>query len=386
LTDHHENMIAAEPYAPTFKVSEGTTVDLVDPWLEINTNNLRWNLGQVRQLVGETPVMAVVKCNAYGHGTAGVAQVLAEEGIEDFAVVKTAEALALRANGIKGRILNFGAFSAHEAHRLVEMGVTQSVFSDAVRQLDDAAIAAGRRATVQIKVDTGMSRVGIPYESAPAFVEKVNRLPNVEIDGVFTTLTEEPDFDPIQIERLERVCSEATRNGISIGVMHAVSSRGVTDRPSGYLDMVRPGNALYGFEQLPGMDLRPVMSMKTRVTQVKPLTPGDTIGYHRVRAVDKPMALATLPVGYADGYPPQVVDRIDVLIGGERRPVIAYMSANHTLVDVTDSDVEEGDEVVLFGSQDGATVSLGELAEQAGSTVYRVATAMNPLLPRVFLT
>lgn len=378
--------LVTNPYLATATVPEGTQLDLVDPWLEINTNHLIWNLGQVRRLVGDTPIMAVVKCNAYGHGTVGVAQVLANAGVDQFAVVKTAEAVALRQNGIEGQILNFGAFSAQEAEQLVHMGISQAVFSDSVTRLADAATKAGTEARVQIKVDTGLSRIGVPYGSAVDFIAHVDRMPGVEIEGVFTTLTEEPDFDLVQVKRLEQVCAEATRRGISVGTMHTASSGGITERPGAYLDMVRPGNALYGLEQLPNLDLRPAMSLKTRVTLVKRLHPGDTIGYHRARQVDQEMLLATLPIGYSDGYPPQAVDRADVLIRGTRWPVIAYLSANHTLVDVTGSDVQQDDEAVLFGTQGDTTISLEEVAERTETTVYRLATGMSPLLPRVFVT
>ena len=301
-------------------------------------------------------------------------------------MVKVQEAAALRESGIKGQILNFGAFSAEDAHQLVAMRITQSVFSDAVEFLAAAAVAADKPARVQIKVDTGMSRVGVPYESAAGFIERTNDLAGVQIEGVFTTLTEEPDFDLQQIERLRSVCAQAIEGGISIGTMHAVSSSGIAQRPGTYLDLVRPGNALYGLEELPGLDLRPTPSFKTRVALVKQLQPGDTIGYHRVHTVDSDMRLATLPIGYADGYPPRAVDKAEVLIRGSRWPVIGYISANHSLVDVTGSDIKEGDEAVLFGTQSDATISLGELAAWSDMSVYQLATGLSPMLPRVFFT
>jgi alanine racemase len=360
--------------------------DRVDPWLEIDTGHLLWNLAQVRRQAGDRPVMAVVKCNAYGHGTVGVARVLARAGVEDFAVVKVAEAVALRDDGYRGRILNFGAFSSEEADQLVRLGVSQSVFTDSITLLAEAAERVGEPARVHIKVDTGMSRVGVQHETAASFIERVDAMDGVEIEGVFTTLTEEPDFDLVQVDRLEQVCAQAAALGISVGTVHAASSSGVAERPGSYLDMVRPGSAIYGFEQLPGLDLRPTLSMKTRVTLVKHLGPGATIGYHRVHRVEEDMLLATLPVGYADGYSPRAAGTADVLIQGKRCPVIAYVSANHTLVDVTDSDVQAGDEVILFGTQDGASISLAEVAERTGSSPYQLATGLNPLLPRVYVS
>lgn len=356
--------------------------DLVDPWIEIDSDALMWNLAQIRTRVGNRPVMAVVKCNAYGHGTVEVAQVLKGAGVDQFAVVKVAEALALRAR-LGGSILNMGSFSAQEADVLVANRISQSMYTDAVDLLAEAARKTRTSARVHIKVDTGMSRVGVPFSSALEFIGRVGRMPEIEIEGVFTTLTEEPDFDLVQIERLNDVCSDARNAGLSIGFMHAASSAAVAERPAAHLDLVRPGSAIVGLEPLPNLDLRPTLTLKARVTLVKQLAPGDTIGYHRSGQVDKKMTLATVPVGYADGYPAQLADKADVLIRGQRWPAISYVSANHTLVDVTGSDVREGDEVVLVGTQGDNTIDLGELATHSGRSVYQLATGMSPLLPRI---
>lgn len=356
--------------------------DLVDPWLEIDSGALGWNLTQIGNRVGDRPVMAVVKCNAYGHGAVEVARVLKQDGVNQFAVVKVGEALALR-DSVGGSILNMGSFSAQEVEVLVGEGISQSVYTGAVDLLAEAARRVDISARVHIKIDTGMSRVGVPFSSAVEFIHRVGRMPEIEIEGVFTTLTEEPDFDLVQIERLHQVCSDARGAGLPIGVMHAASSAAVAERPAAYLDVVRPGSAIVGLEPLPNLDLRPTMTFKARVTLVKRLRPGNTIGYHRVGKVDQEMTLATIPVGYADGYPPQVADKADVLIKGRRWPAISYISANHTLVDVTGSDVREGDEAVLVGSQGDNTITLGELATHSGRSVYQLATGMNPLLPRI---
>ncbi len=356
--------------------------DLVDPWLEIDSGALGWNLTQISNRVGDRPVMAVVKCNAYGHGAVEVARVLKQDGVNQFAVVKVGEALALR-DSVGGSILNMGSFSAQEVEVLVGEGISQSVYTGAVDLLAEAARRVDVSARVHIKIDTGMSRVGVPFSSAVEFIHRVGRMPEIEIEGVFTTLTEEPDFDLVQIERLHQVCSDARGAGLPIGVMHAASSAAVAERPAAYLDVVRPGSAIVGLEPLPNLDLRPTMTFKARVTLVKRLRPGNTIGYHRVGKVDQEMTLATIPVGYADGYPPEVADKADVLIKGRRWPAISYISANHTLVDVTGSDVREGDEAVLVGSQGDNTITLEELATHSGRSVYQLATGMNPLLPRI---
>jgi alanine racemase len=357
-----------------------------DPWIEINLGNLAWNLSEIRRRVNGRPVMAVIKANAYGHGLVGIARFLEEQSVKHFAVGKVAEAVALRANGIRGTVLNFGPFSQEEADQLVLLDVSQSVYSEAVAMLARSARAQGRRAKVHVKVDTGLGRVGVPYYAAPSYIERIASMPEIAIEGIFTTLTEEPDFDPVQIDRLIQVCDDAASKGIAVGVRHAASSLPIAGFPDSFLDMVRPGNAIYGLEPLANMDLKPVMSVKTRVIYVKRLRPGDSVSYHRLFTAERETLVATLPLGYSDGCPPQGVEDAEVLIRGRRWPLIAAVTANHSTVDVTGAaDVQIGDEVVLFGKQGDEELSIGEVAARAGSSVYKVAIGMNPLLPRLYV-
>ena len=373
-------------YLPSAVLPQGTDCELIDPWLEINTNNLVWNVSQTRKRVGNKPIMAVVKCNAYGHGTVGVAQVLEKQGIRQFAIVKVQEAMALRENGITGTILNFGPFSPSEAVQIVRHDISQSVFSEAVDVLAAAAHRLNKQVRVHIKVDTGLSRVGVPYYQALPYIERIAAMPEIVIEGIFTTLAEEADFDGVQVQRLQQVCDKAKRKGISVGTRHAASSSAVAGFSAPLLDMVRPGSCFYGFEPLPNLDLRPVMALKTRVILVKTVHPGDTISYHRRRKVERETLLAILPLGYSDGYPYQAVNKAEVLIRGRRWPLVVYMSANHATVDITGSkDITIGDEAVLFGTQAGKTITLSEVAEWANSSVYRVASRISPLLPRIFV-
>lgn len=362
------------------------TTESFDPWVEINLGNLAWNLAEIRRRVGGRPVMAVIKANAYGHGLVGIAKALQRHDVQHFAVGKVMEAVALRENGIAGTVLNFGPFSQEEANQLVRLDISQSVYSVAVEMLAHAARDQGRQAKVHIKVDTGLGRVGVPYHEAPSFIERLASVPEIAIEGIFTTLTEEPDFDPVQLARLTQVCDAAEDKGISVGVRHAASSLAISSFPDSFLDMVRPGNAIYGLEPLANMDLKPVMSVKTRVIYVKRLRPGDSVSYHRLFTAERDMLVATLPLGYSDGCPPGGVEEAEVLIRGQRWPLIAAVTANHCTVDVTGAaDIRIGDEVVLFGRQGGEELSIGEVAARAGSSVYKVAIGMNPLLPRVHI-
>ena len=380
-------MSGESAYLPALTVPEGTPCDRYDPWLEINTRHLRWNAAQIQHNVGDTPIMAVVKCNAYGHGTVGIASLLAAQGIQQFAVGKVQEALMLRKHGIQGTILNFGPCAPCDAEPLVQHDITQSVFSETVEILAAVAKQLGKPARVHVKVDTGLSRVGVPYQQAVTYIKQLATMPGIVIDGIFTALTEDDDFNSIQIKRLNRICDEAARQGISVGVRHAASTNAVVKRAAVSLDLVRLGNCFYGFEPHPPMNLKPVMSLKTRVILVKTVLPGDTLAYNRQVTVDTPRQLAILPLGSADGYPFQAVNKAEVLIRGRRWPLIVYMYSNHTMVDITGAeDIQIGDEVVMIGTQGEETVTFQEVAGWADSNVYTVATGMSPFLPRFFLT
>ncbi|MBN1273922.1 MAG: alanine racemase [Candidatus Aminicenantes bacterium] len=374
--------LGKEPGSPA---PQKKTVKTFDPWLEIDTANLTWNIAQVRKRVEGRPIMAVVKCNAYGHGLVETAQHMAGNGIGRFAVVKVHEAAALRENGIKGEILNFGPYSETEAETLVNLGISQSVFTGSVRYLSDASRSLNKKARIHIKVDTGLGRVGVPHEKALDYIEKTAALPGITIEGIFTTLTEETDFDRIQVERLCRIAAVAKKMGVSTGLRHAASSLPLANYPGSFLDMVRPGNALYGLEPLANMDLRPVMSFKTRVILIKKMSPGQTLSYHGRYKIHKDMLLATLPLGYSDGYPFQAVNKAEVLIRGKRFSLIADMSANHSYADISGyPDIGIGDEVVLFGEQNGQKITLDEVAKWGESSVYKVPILMNPLLQRFY--
>ncbi len=357
-----------------------------DPWLEIDRKLVKENVSQVQKRVGSRPIMAVIKCNAYGHGLVEFSRALSDCGVRHFAVVKVREALDLRKSGNRDMVLNFGAFSASEAELLVKWGISQSVFSDTIDWLAAASRRLQKKARVHIKVDTGLGRVGVPYSQAIPFIEKVASMPEITIEGIFTTLTEEPDFDIRQIERLKQILPQAKKKGISLGITHAASSLAIAHDPHTFLDMVRPGNCLYGLEPLPNMELKQCLSLKTRVLYTKSLKPGDTIAYHQAFKINKNTLLATLPLGYSDGYPTQGVGKAQVLIQGRRWPMVAYMSANHVFVDITGSQgIQIGDEVVLIGKQQEQEISISEVARWTGSSVYRIPIGMNPQLPRLFM-
>lgn len=369
--------------------SEIDVAEQIDPWIELDLDALASNVGEVRRRVGDRPIMAVVKCNAYGHGDVEIATALQRDSdIRHFMVVKTREAKRLRDAGVEGMILNVGPFSRGEIPVLLENDISQSVYSDAVEVLSAEAGRLGKTAKVHICLDTGLGRVGVPHDQALPFIEKVAALPNLEIEATFTAMTEDDDFNPIQIERIETICAEAAERGIDPGIRHAASTAEVDRYPYAWLDMVRPGNCLVGLEpeRQNNMNIQSVMAFKTRVVYVKTLQAGDALSYHRAYKINEETRIATLPCGYSDGYPPVVTNRADVLIRGRRHRVVAPITANHMMVDVTGSpDIAIGDEVVLWGQQGDERITKVELEELAprATNAYRMATRTRTYLPRI---
>jgi len=383
--------LAICPTSSIFSSSASHLDSLAEPWLEIDLNHIAWNLSQIRTRVNHRPVMAVIKCNAYGHGLVEVGRFLEKQNISALAVGKFQEALQLREHGVKTPILNFGSFSKAEAEEMVRRDISQSVYTDDFVLLAEASRKLNRPAKVHVKVDTGLGRVGVPYGQALPYIEKLAATPGIKIEGIFTAFTEDDDFDKVQLKRFQQVYAAAKAKGIALGLRHAASSAGVFSFPEAYLDMVRPGIAIYG--QYPSVkeyqqrkiDLHPAMSLRTRVMYVKTLRPGDSVSYHRAFVAKEQAPVATLAVGYSDGYPSQAAGKAEVLIRGRRWRSIALVTSNHATIDVTGAEnLKIGEEVVLFGRQGEGEIAAEELAAWAGTSVYKILIWMNPLLPRIY--
>ena len=369
----------------TEKQGNGSTQDT---WIELNLRNMSWNLQKIRQHV-RVPVMAVIKANAYGHGLLEVGRFLDKTGIDALMVCKLSEALELRGSGVKCPILNFGPLYADDAGLLAKNGISQSVFTDEVQSLSRKARNLGQKIDVHIHIDTGMGRMGIPYHEAEAYIDKGAALEGIRIQGVSTTLTEDPEFDQVQMQRFLSLCRKSVQKGIQIGFKHAFSSAGIFTAGSSFLDMVRPGILLYGYypnqktQQEDRFSLRPVCQLKSRVAAVKYLRPGDSVSYHRVYKAKKREKIAVIPVGYSDGYPFDIVERGCVLIKGQKFPIIGDITANHLEVRLDlDSPISIGEEVVLLGTQGQHKISANLLGDWEGISTYKILLSLNPLLPR----
>lgn len=372
----------------------------------IDLRALRDNAGQARRLAGHREVIAVVKADAYGHGALAVARALAADGIGRFAVALVEEGRALRDAGVQGEILVLGGFTADQAPDIVESGLSAAVFHlDHAAALDRAARRAGRPVPIHVKIDTGMGRLGFPVADATAALTRLAESPGLRIEGLMTHFADadlaDPGYAREQIARFDSVTDAARRVGVAIPVRHAANSAALIKGPAGVgplretpsdgplYDAVRPGIMLYGCRPGPdvnGVPLRPVLSLVTKVSLLKRVPADTPISYARTFVTRRESLIAVLPIGYADGYPRALSNRGTVLIRGRRAPVVGRVCMDLTMVDVTEvPDAAEGDEVVLIGSQRGASLSAEDVAEAAGTIAYELLCGIGPRVPRRYL-
>ena len=348
------------------------------------------NIAQIHRY-SDRPLMPVIKANAYGHGLVPVARRLARsKAVRALAVGMVREAVDLRRAGLGLPILNLGPYTRCEAERITAMGISQSVFTDAVTWLDAAAGVQGTVAGVHIKIDTGLGRVGVSHHRAADFIQQVAGLSHVRIEGVFTTLSEDADFDRVQMARFNAALSSPAARGIDLGRRHAASSAAILTSPDLALDLVRPGIMVCGHYPSTAeyrrrrIDLRPALTLKTRVMCVKDLKAGDPVGYHQAYRAPDDETLATGAIGYPDGYPVQAAGRAEALIGGCRLPLVAAVTANHICLRCRRKRVEQGDEIVLYGRQGQEFITLEEVAAAVGRSEYHLLSRLSPLLPRLY--
>jgi len=357
-------------------------------WIEVDLDAVGHNLDQVKAATGRE-IIPCVKSNAYGHGLVPIAAYMARWGVKRVLVAKLWEAEQLRDAGIDVGIINMDPlFDPQQYSYVVGHDITQTVYQrKTAEQLSEAARRQSKTAKVWIKVDTGLGRVGVRWSQAPELIEYVAKLPNIEIDGVFSTLSEDAELDKLQVERLleiERLCGE---KGISLGVKSLASSNAVFHEPHTYLDAVRPGLMLLGVypeeaDMNHGIQLKQSLCLKARVEHVKWVEEGETLTYSRRFTAPRRMKVGTVHIGYSDGFPRGLTRKGRVRVGDEVRDVLGTVSVNHILVDLTGTEVEPGD-VVEAVSREGENTVMG-LSSLAGVMTYSLVNGLNMLTPRVY--
>ena len=361
-------------------------------WAEIDLGRLARNYHALR---GLTPpgckFLGVVKANAYGHGAVPVARKLEELGADYLAVACLDEALELRNAGIKLPILILGVTPAEYAEVLLEHDITQAVGDlELAQALSAAGVAAGRKAKVHIKVDTGMSRLGFLWsQGAEEDIRRVYGLPGLECEGIFTHFANADGDETYTMEQFTRflvLLGHLEREGVTFPIRHCAASAAVLNYPCTHLDMVRPGIALYGHYPAAGMEytcpLEPVMALKTRVAAVRSLAGGTPVSYGCTHVLKRDSRLAVLPVGYADGFFRLFSNWMEVEIRGQKAPLVGRVCMDMCMADVTDlPEVKAGDVVTLYGDE----VPVENGADLVGTIQYELLCDVAPRVPRIYL-
>ena len=371
-------------------------------WAEIDLNNLAANFNQVKQRVSHTArVMAVVKANAYGHGAVECARRLAHEGADWFGVALPEEGLELRDAGIAQPILCLAGYWPGQAAACIRHRLTPVVYRlEMIDALNQAAANAGVVADVHVKIDTGMGRLGVRFDQLTEFVAALEQFRNVRIDGIMTHLAAADDAScqPLtsdQIQRFDDAVTVFRDHGYRPTHLHLANSAGVYGHRESWGNLVRPGGALYGLwrdvlppsESNPG--LLPVMSLHSRICLLKWVPPGETIGYGCTFEASRRSLIATLPVGYHDGYMRGLSNRGHVIVHGMYAPVVGRVSMDLTLIDVTDVvGVEVDDQVTLLGwNRENAELKIAaeDLARIVGTLSYEVTCGVSDRVTRVYV-
>ena len=368
-------------------------------WAEINLDNIAHNVREIRRVTNKNAeIMGVVKADAYGHGVFEVTRTLLSNGVSRLAVSMLDEAIQLRREGIEVPILILGYTDPARANEILENDVTQSVYSHELAQaLSKEAVRQGKKVKLHIKIDTGMSRIGfMPGYSAVKNVIEIEKLPNVIIEGLFTHFASaderDRDYTLMQFEKFMSICCELQRIGIHIPVKHCANSAGIIEYPEMHLDMVRPGIILYGMYPSnevckEKIDLKPAMTLKANVIMVKEVEKNTPISYGRIFTTERKSKIATIPIGYADGYSRMLSNKGRVLINGQFAPVVGRICMDQCMIDVTDieGDVEVGDEIVLIGEQGQRNISVEDVAETIGIINYELVCIVGKRIPRAYV-
>jgi alanine racemase len=362
-------------------------------WVEIDLGAIAHNVQEIRKITPEnTQICAVVKADAYGHGAVAVAKTVLEAGADRLAVAIMSEALELRRAGFRVPILVLGYTPICQAPIVADHNITQTIFSMELAQaLSKAAVIAGKTVNVHIKIDTGMGRIGIRPEDAGEFAVAVARLPGIRIEGVFshfaTSDSGDKNFTYVQYQQFMQAVQYIEDKGIRIPIRHIANSAALLDLPEMHLDMVRPGIILYGLwpsdEVDHSIELRPAMKFKAQVCFAKSMPVDASISYGRAYFTSKKSKIATLPVGYADGWSRLLVNKVNVVVRGQRAPLVGRVCMDQCMIDVTHiPETVAGDEALLFG---GPELPVDEVAGHMGTINYEIICMVGKRVPRLYV-
>jgi alanine racemase len=361
---------------------------------EVDLRALEFNYRQIQKRIpGGVKVLAVVKADAYGHGAIPVSLKLEKLGVDYLGVAIPEEGAELRKGGVNAPILVLGGIFGGEVDQIFRFRLTPVIFRrDSLKLLSREAEKRRRKVKVHLKVDTGMGRLGVPLNLWTDFLKEVKRSPKIETEGIlshFSMTDEEKGFTQNQWKAFQQAVAIAQEMGISCQYLHMASSAMLAAFPAYSASLVRPGIMLYGSYPSPAFQtvipLKPVMTLKTCIHFMKSVPPGTRISYGGTFATQRESLIATLPIGYADGYSRHLSNHGEVLIRGKRAPIVGKVCMDFVMVDVTDIPrVSVGDEVILMGKQGRGQITAEEIAEKINSISYEVLCAIGKRVPRIY--
>lgn len=363
----------------------------------IDLDALAFNLRSAGDFLGrDTEIMAVVKADAYGHGAVECSKRLRSEGVGRLAVAIVEEAVELRAAGIDGETLILAGIWPDQAALILEHGLTPAIFRiESAAALNSLCAAQGKTAKIHVKIDTGMGRVGVPYSDAAAFADALAQLTNIEVEALMTHFASADDLDQSdytnsQMDRFGAVVEVFANAGIRPPILDLANSPASVAFPRSRSGLVRLGGILYGLgsdilPDVPRPDLKPVMSLTSEVGFIKNVHAGESLGYGRTFIAQRDSLIATVPIGYADGYPRILSNKGEMIVCGQTVPVVGRVSMDWTILDVTDiPNVEVGTKVTIIGRDDGGWISAADIARDTDTISYEITCGFGRRVPRVF--
>ena len=385
------------PYGGVRSDSYGSapgSYDLRPTQIEIDLSALRNNVECIRSIIGERPIVGIVKANAYGHGLIRTSQELLKCGVDQLGVAFLEEGIELRRAGIAAPILVLGGLLGSQAAHFIDydlMITASSVFK--LMQIEETAAALGKRAKVHLKIDTGLERIGIHYYNAHQLFEATLGVQHCDICGVFSHFAEshsqDPSFTRLQLERFMEALEFFPRHSLPTPTRHIANSAAVLQHPETLLDMVRVGIMLYGVrpraDLAAHLPLRPVLRLKTRVVYFKVVSKDARVGYDGTWVASENTRVVTLPVGYGDGYRRTLSNVGTVLIGGKRHPIVGNISMDQMMVSIGQCSAHNEDEAVLIGQQGSDCITCEELAATIDTSPYEILTGLAARVPRRYL-
>ena len=366
-------------------------------WAEIDLDIIGNNMTNIKKLVGDKEVMAVVKADCYGHGAVEVSETLLENGASRLAVAMISEAIKLRDINITAPIMILGYTPLYLGEELINYDIEQTIYDlDYAKELSDIAIKLNKKAKVHIALDTGMGRIGfLPTEESLKSIVEISFLKGLDITGIFTHFSsadeKDKEYTINQFEKMQSFIKSLNNLGINIPLTHASNSGAITDMPNTYLDCVRAGIIIYGYYPSNDVDktkisIEPALTLKAKIAHVKELDKNMYVGYNRKFMTTDKTIVATIPIGYADGYSRKLSNNGHVIINNKLAPIIGNVCMDQIMVDATNvGPVKTGDEVILLGKSNNVKYDADDMAKDVGTINYEIICALKNRVPKVYI-